>query len=144
MLTVVGHTVKQLCGPNKRQFLHKKTVFLTLHQVSNGNNYWYSCNIFYNSLTCILECFCIFFSRNAPEESYEYEDDYKETDQLLDDEGRTEESEGNSSTQRKQKKKKKPSLSKILWSLFGINFAIAVLCKLLHDILLFVQPQLLK
>ena len=84
------------------------------------------------------------FLRNAPKESYEYEDDYKETDQLLDDEGRAEESEGNSSTQRKEKKKKKPSLSKVLWSLFGINFAIAVLCKLLNDVLLFVQPQLLK
>lgn len=82
---------------------------------------------------------------NAPKESYEYEDDYKETDQLLDDEARTEESEGNSSrTQKKQKKEKKPSLSKILWSLFGINFAIAVLCKLTNDMLLFVQPQLLK
>jgi len=88
--------------------------------------------------------FLYLFLRNAPKESYEYEDDYKETDQLLDDDGRTEESEGNSSTQKKEKKKKKPSLSNILWSLFGINFAIAVLCKLLNDMLLFVQPQLLK
>lgn len=89
---------------------------------------------------------CLYlFLRNAPKESYEYEDDYKETDQLLDDEGRTEEFEGNSSrTQKKQKKKKNPSLSKILWSLFGLNFAIAVLCKLINDMLLFVQPQLLK
>ena len=92
----------------------------------------------------IFECFYLFL-RNAPEESYEYEDDYKETDRLLDDEGRTEEAEENlSRAQKKQKKEKKPSLSKILWSLFGLNFAIAVLCKLVNDMLLFVQPQLLK
>jgi len=91
-----------------------------------------------------LNVFVILFSRNAAKESYEYEDDYKETDQLLDEEDRTEESVRNSSTQRKQKKKRTPSLSKILWSLFGINFAIAVLCKLVNDMLLFVQPQLLK
>ena len=88
--------------------------------------------------------FLYLFLRNAPKESYEYEDDYKETDQLLGDEGRTEESVGHSSSQKKQKKEKKPSLSKILWSLFGINFAVAVLCKLINDMLLFVQPQLLK
>lgn len=92
-------------------------------------------------LTFFSESFIFEFLRNAPKESYEYEDDYKETDQLLDDEGRTEESVRNSSTQKKQKK---PSLSKVLWSLFGINFALAVLCKLLNDMLLFVQPQLLK
>ena len=96
---------------------------------------WYCCNIL-NVVVSLL--------RNAPKERYEYEDDYKETDQLLDDEDRTEESVGNSSPQKKQKKTKKPSLSKLLWSLFGINFAVAVLCKLLNDMLLFVQPQLLK
>ncbi|XP_078381051.1 multidrug resistance-associated protein 1-like isoform X2 [Oculina patagonica] len=80
---------------------------------------------------------------NAPKENYKSEDDYRETDRLLDDEGGTEESAGNSSTQQ-PKKKKKPSLTKTLWSLFGINFAIAVLCKLLHDGLIFIQPQLLK
>ena len=96
---------------------------------------WYCCNI----LNVVVS-----FLRNAPKEKYEYEDDYKETDQLLDDEDRTEESVGNSSPQKKQKKTKKPSLSKLLWSLFGINFAVAVLCKLINDMLLFVQPQLLK
>lgn len=96
---------------------------------------WYCCNIL-NVVVSLL--------RNAPKERYEYEDDYKETDQLLDDEDRTEESAGNSSPQKKQKKTKKPSLSKLLWSLFGINFAVAVLCKLINDMLLFVQPQLLK
>ena len=88
--------------------------------------------------------FLYLFLRNAPKESYEYEDDYKETDQLLGDEARTEESVRSSSSQKKQKKEKKPSLSKILRSLFGINFAVAVLCKLINDMLLFVQPQLLK
>ena len=96
---------------------------------------WYCCNI----LNVVVS-----FLRNAPKEKYEYEDDYKETDQLLDDEDRTEESVGNSSPQKKRKKTKKPSLSKLLWSLFGINFAVAVLCKLINDMLLFVQPQLLK
>ena len=87
-------------------------------------------------------CFS-FLLRNAPNESYKSEDDYKETDSLLDDEGAgTDEPARNASSQ--SKKKKKPSLTKTLWSLFGINFAMAVICKLLHDMLIFIQPQLLK
>lgn len=45
----------------------------------------------------------------------------------------------------KKKKEKKPSLSKTLWgALFGMSFALAVICKLLHDALIFVQPQILR
>ena len=79
-----------------------------------------------------------FLVRNAPKETYKSEDDKKETDKLLG----AEEPVETSSTQ--PKKKKVPSLTKTLLSLFGINFAFAVLCKLLHDGLIFIQPQLLK
>ena len=84
-----------------------------------------------------------FFVRNAlRDEAYKSEDDFKETDKLFADEGGAEEPVETSSTQ--PKKKKVPSLTKTLLSLFGINFAFAVLCKLLHDGLIFIQPQLLK
>ena len=83
-----------------------------------------------------------FLVRNAPKEAYKSEDDYRETDKLLGDEGGAEEPVETSSIQ--PKKKKVPSLTKTLLSLFGINFAFAVLCKLLHDGLIFIQPQLLK
>ena len=78
-------------------------------------------------------------------------DNYKETDRLLGDESGPEDDIPESVLVRRNKKKpkkeklKKPSLSGVLWSgLFGINFAVAVTCKLLHDALLFIQPQLLR
>ena len=97
-----------------------------------------------------------FVSRNAPQETREAEgevedDDSKETDRLLGDEGGSEDEVTENISIRKRrkegktKKQKKPSLLKTLWSgLFGMNFAMAVVCKLLHDALVFVQPQLLR
>ena len=82
------------------------------------------------------------------------DDDYKETDSLLGDECESENEITENVTiqsRRKRKKKKKKSkerkasLVRTLWSgLFGMNFAIAVICKLLHDALIFIQPQLLR
>ena len=76
-------------------------------------------------------------------------DDYRETDSLLED--NRESSEQDRAGKRPataqcaaQRKKKKPSLVKTLMGLFGVNFAMAVLCKLVHDCLMFVQPQLLR
>lgn len=80
------------------------------------------------------------------------DENYKETDRLLGDGDVSEDDVGEQVSVRqpgkkkpKKKKEKKPSLSGILWSgLFGMNFAMAVTCKLLHDALIFIQPQLLK
>jgi len=78
-------------------------------------------------------------------------DNYKETDRLLGDESGAEDDIPETVLVRRNKRKpkkkklKKPSLSGILWSgLFGINVGVAVTCKLLHDALLFIQPQLLR
>ena len=46
---------------------------------------------------------------------------------------------------KERRKEKKASLVVALWNgLFGASFAIGVICRLLHDALLFVQPQLLR
>ena len=79
--------------------------------------------------------------RNSARRGHKDEDEYNETDRLLDDEGVPDE---NVETVSTRQKKKKPSLTKTLWSLFGVKFAVAVLCKLFHDLIIFVQPQLLK
>lgn len=48
----------------------------------------------------------------------------------------------------KQKEKRrdgrKPSLLKVLVKMYGLKFLLAVICKLLHDCFVFVQPQLLR
>ena len=45
----------------------------------------------------------------------------------------------------KKIKERNPSLAKTLWSgLFGVDFAKAVIFQLLNDLLVFVQPQLLR
>ena len=45
----------------------------------------------------------------------------------------------------KKIKERNPSLAKTLWSgLFGVDFAKAVMFQLLNDLLVFVQPQLLR
>ena len=79
--------------------------------------------------------------RNSARRSDKDEDGYNESDRLLDDDNGPDENVENAST---RKKEKKPSLRKTLGSLFGFKFALAVFCKLLHDALIFVQPQLLK
>lgn len=85
------------------------------------------------------------------EERQSEDDDYQETDRLLGDEGGSEDERNDDVSIRqrrkkeKKKKQKKPSLAGTLWSaLFGMNFAIAIICKLLHDALIFIQPQLLR
>jgi len=46
----------------------------------------------------------------------------------------------------KEKKKngRKPSLLKVLVKMYGWKFLLAMICKLLHDSFVFVQPQLLR
>ena len=45
----------------------------------------------------------------------------------------------------KKIKERNPSLANTLWSgLFGVDFAKAVMFQLLNDLLVFVQPQLLR
>ncbi|XP_022785081.1 multidrug resistance-associated protein 1-like [Stylophora pistillata] len=78
---------------------------------------------------------------NSARRSHKDEDGYNESDRLLDDDNGPDENVENAST---RKKENKPSLRKTLGSLFGFKFALAVFCKLLHDALIFVQPQLLK
>ena len=79
--------------------------------------------------------------RNSARRGHKAGDEYNETDRLLDDEGGPDK---NVETVSTRQKKKKPSLTKTLWSLFGVKFAVAVLCRLFHDLIIFVQPQLLK
>ena len=100
---------------------------------------------------------CLFYvERNSTrkiedEERQSEDDDYQETDRLLGDEGSSEDERRDDVSIRRRKKKekkkkqKKPSLAGTLWSaLFGMNFAVAIICKLLHDALIFIQPQLLR
>ena len=100
----------------------------------------------------------IVWRRNGPrevsqdgDEQSDDADNYKETDRLLGDESGAEDDIPETVMVRRNKRKpkkkklKKPSLSGVLWSgLFGISFGVAVTCKLLHDALLFIQPQLLR
>ena len=88
-----------------------------------------------------VDYFYLIFIRNSDRRSRKDEDDYNESDRLLDDDSGPDEDVENTST---RKEEKKPSLRKTLGSLFGFKFALAVFCKLLHDLLIFIQPQLLK
>ena len=85
--------------------------------------------------------FYLILIRNSGGRSHKDEDEYNESDRLLDDDSSPDENVENTST---RKEEKKPSLRKTLGSLFGFKFALAVFCKLLHDLLIFIQPQLLK
>ena len=92
--------------------------------------------------------------RGNQEKEVEDEDNYRETDSLLGNEHESENDGEDISIRSKTKKKKgkkerrkekKASLVAALWNgLFGATFAIGVICRLLHDALLFVQPQLLR
>lgn len=103
---------------------------LSIKESSHGTLLDFSVNYFY-----------LILIRNSDRRSHKDEDEYNESDRLLDDDSGPDEDVENTST---RKEEKKPSLRKTLGSLFGFKFALAVFCKLLHDLLIFIQPQLLK
>lgn len=114
--------------------------------------------LWYNG--CFLGFSLPFVYRNVSDQSREAEiqgedDDCTETDRLLGDEGGSEDEitenisirlkKKTKKQKKKQKKEKKASLLRTLWSgLFGVSFMMAVFCKLLHDALIFIQPQLIR
>lgn len=80
-------------------------------------------------------------AKEAKEKEGNNEDnDWKETDRLLADEG-----DKQKKKREKKIKERNPSLGKTLWNgLFGVDFAKAVMFQLLNDMLVFIQPQLLR
>lgn len=79
--------------------------------------------------------FYLILIRNLDRRSYKDEDEYNESDRLLDDDSGFDEDVENILT---RKEEKKFFFRKILGSLFGFKFVFVVFCKLLYDLFIFI------